>query len=73
MGQDIPEDILLSSAKVSKLNKRRYAHLLNYMYQKKDCIDLLDIKKVNTRARAAPLFKTIVNSRGERVLRGIGI
>ena len=30
------------------------------MYKKKDCIELLHIKKVNTRARAAPLFKTII-------------
>ena len=34
--------------------------LLNYMYKKKDCPELLDIKKVNTRAGAAPLFKTII-------------
>ena len=30
------------------------------MYKKKDCPELLDIKKVNTRAGAAPLFKTII-------------
>ena len=57
---DIPEDILLRSANISKLNKRRDAHLLNFMYKKKECIDLLDIKLVNTRARAAPLFKTVI-------------
>ena len=30
------------------------------MFKKKTCIHLLDIKQVNTRARAAPLFKTII-------------
>ena len=60
LGQNIPEEMLLRDAKVAKLNDRREAHLLNYMYKKKDCIELLDIKKVNTRARAAPLFKTII-------------
>ena len=60
MGQNIPEEMLLRDAKVAKLNDRREAHLLNYMYKKKDCIELLDIKKINTRARAAPLFKTII-------------
>ena len=60
LGQNTPEDMLLRSAKVAKLIDRREAHLLNFMYRKKDCIALLDIKKVNTRARAAPLFKTII-------------
>ena len=60
MGQNIPEEMLLRDAKVAKLDNRREAHLLNYMYKKKDCIELLDIKKINTRARAAPLFKTII-------------
>ena len=52
--------MLLRNAKVAKLFDRREAHLLNYMFKKKDCIELLDIKNVNTRARAAPLFKTII-------------
>ena len=52
--------MLLHSTKEAKLDKRRAAHLLNYMYKKKDCIYLLHIKKVNTRACAAPLFKTII-------------
>ena len=59
-GNDISDEILLRSSKVAKLDKRRDAHLLNYMYKKKSCVELLDIKKVNTRARAAPLFKTII-------------
>ena len=59
-GDDIPDEILLRSTNVAKLDKRRDAHLLNYMYKKKTCIELLDIKEVNTRARAAPLFKTII-------------
>ena len=52
--------MLLRDAKVAKLNDRCEAHLLSYMYTKTDCIELLDIKKVNTRARAAPLFKTMI-------------
>ena len=59
-GGDIPEDILLRSANIAKLDKRRDYHLLNFMFKKKTCIELLDIKQVNTRARAAPLFKTII-------------
>ena len=55
---DISDDVLLKNAKVAKLDNRRDAHLLNSMYKKKECIELLDIKAVNTRARAAPLFKT---------------
>ena len=45
LGQDIPEDMLLHSTKEAKLGKRCDAHLLNYMYKKKDCIELLHIKK----------------------------
>ena len=30
------------------------------MYKKRSCVELLDIKTVNTRARAAPLFKTVI-------------
>ena len=56
----MPLNILLLSANVAKLDKRRDAHLLNYMYKKLDCMDLLDIKNINTRARDAPLFKTII-------------
>ena len=55
---DMPENIMMRSTNTAPLNKRRYAHLLNHMY--KNCIDLLDIKDVNTRARAAPVFKTII-------------
>ena len=55
-----PDNVLLNSAGIAKLNIRREAHLLNYMYKKKECIELLDIKNVNTRARTAPLFKTII-------------
>ena len=59
-GADITLDILLSSTKTAKLVKRRNAHLLNFMYKKKQCIELLDIKNVHTRARDAVLFKTII-------------
>ena len=59
-GDDMPENILLKSCSTALLEKRRYAHLMNFMYKKKSCTELLDIKTVNTRARAAPLFKTII-------------
>ena len=52
----MPLNILLSSANVAKLDKRRDVHLLNCMYKELDCMDLLDIKNINTRARDAPLF-----------------
>ena len=55
-----PDDLMLKHAKVAKLESRRDAHLLKYMFKKKGCIELLDIKNVNTRARAAPIFKTII-------------
>ena len=57
---DIPEDILLRSTNIAKLDKRRDAHLLNFMFKKKNRMELLDIKPINTRSRAAPLFKTII-------------
>ena len=59
-GEDIPNDLMLRSANVAKLSKRRDAHILNFMFKKKSSPNLLDIKDVNTRARAAPLFKTII-------------
>ena len=59
-GADITLNILLSSTNTAKLVKRRNAHLLNFMYKKKQCIELLDIKNVHTRARDAVLFKTII-------------
>ena len=56
----MPENILLKSTSTALLENRRYAHLMNFMYKTKSNNDLLDIKMVNTRARAAPLFKTII-------------
>ena len=53
---NIPDNILSNSDSVAKLSKRRVTHLLNYMFKKKHCINLLDIKNVNTRARADPLL-----------------
>ena len=44
-----PENILLNSAGEAKLDKSRDAHLSNHM-----------IKNFTTRARAVPLFKTII-------------
>ena len=32
VGEAIPENILLNSARIAELDKRRTAHLLNYMY-----------------------------------------
>ena len=56
----MPENILLKSTSTALLVKRRYAHLMNFMYKKKAWTELLDIKLVNTRARAASPFKTII-------------
>ena len=57
---DVPENVLLTSADVAYLGRRREAHILNYMYKNKEKEELLDIKDVNTRSRAAPLFKTVI-------------
>ena len=59
---DVPENILLTSADVAHLGRRREAHILNYMYKNKEKEELLDIKNVNTRSRGAPLFKTVIPS-----------
>ena len=42
---DVPENILLTSADVAHLGRRREAHILNYMYKNKEKEELLDIKK----------------------------
>ena len=54
--------LLLTSADVAHLGRRREAHILNYMYKNKEKEELLDIKNVNTRSRVAPLFKTVIPS-----------
>ena len=59
---DVPDNILLTSADVAYLGRRREAHILNYMYKNKEKEELLDIKNVNTRSRVAPLFKTVIPS-----------
>ena len=59
---DVPENILLTSADVAHLGRRREAHILNYMYKNKEKEELLDMKNVNTRSRVAPLFKTVIPS-----------
>ena len=59
---DMPENILLTSADVAHLGRRREAHILNNMYKNKEKEELLDIKNVNTRSRVAPLFKTVIPS-----------
>ena len=57
---DVQENGLLTSADVAYLGRRREAHILNYMYKNKAKEELLDIKDVDTRSRAAPLFKTVI-------------
>ena len=42
---DVPENVLLTSADVAHLGRRREAHILNYMYKNKEKEELLDIKK----------------------------
>ena len=56
---DMPENVLLKSATIAPLEKRRYAHLMRFMY-KKNCTESLDIKDINTRARDAQIFKSII-------------
>ena len=53
--------MLLRSANIASLDYRRDAHLLNHIHKKKNCIELQNIKQKHTRARASPLFKTIVS------------
>ena len=50
-------EYLHRETKVALLYKRREAHLLNYMYKKRDVPALLDTKPIHTRARDGPLFK----------------
>ena len=59
---DLPDNILLTSADVAHLGRRREAHKLIYMYKNKEKEELLDRKNVNTRSRVAPLFKTVIPS-----------
>ena len=56
----MPENVLLTSADVAYLGRRREAHILNYMYENKEKEELLDIRNVDIRSRAAPLFKTVI-------------
>ena len=51
-------DLVHSHTKVPKLVNRRKAHLRNFMFKRKEKLDLLDAIEVRTRARDAPLFKT---------------
>ena len=50
-------DLIHFLVKTPKLEYRRRVHLLNFMYRNLQKHHLIDIKRVNTRARDAPLFK----------------
>ena len=43
--------------KIPKLELRREAHINNFMYGRLENIDLVDTRKIRTRAHSAPLFK----------------
>ena len=53
-------DELHHEAKCPKLEARRSAYLNNFMYNRTAKPDLLDLRKINTRAHDAPLFKVAV-------------
>ena len=55
-GGDIPENMSLRGTNIAKIDNRSDAHSWNYMYKKKNSIELLDINRIMTRARASPLF-----------------
>ena len=59
---NVPENVLLTSADVAYLGRRREAHILIYMYKNKEKKELLDIQNVNTRSKSAPLFNTVIPS-----------
>ena len=52
-----PTQNLSSSAQVAHLNKRRTAHLRNYMFKNKTNDELIDSRPILTRARDGPIFK----------------
>ena len=54
--------ILKPSYGICSLNAGSEAHTLNYVYKNNEKEEFLDIKNVNTRSRAAPLFKTVIPS-----------
>ena len=53
-------DELHHEVKCPKLEARRSAHLNNFIYNRTAKPDLLDLRKINTRAHGAPLFKVAV-------------
>ena len=59
---DVPENVLLTSADVVYLDRRREAQILNCMYKNKEKVELLDIKHANTRSRVAKVFKMVIPS-----------
>ena len=70
-------DNRFSTDAVHKLSKspflkdRRHAHVLNFMYKRKDRKDLLNVREIRTRAHDAPLFNVPI-PRCEAFKRSIG-
>ena len=48
-----------ASADVAYLDRRKEAHILDFMYENKEHEDFLDTGNINTRSRAIPLFKRL--------------
>ena len=55
---NIPKEILHQSAQLATLEKRRDAHLLNFMYKNKNNIDYINNRNIRTRLHDAPVFLT---------------
>ena len=53
------------------LRDRRKAHILNFMYKRKDRRELLNVREIRTRAHDAPLFDVVI-PRCEAFKRSIG-
>ena len=53
------------------LKDRRKAHLLNFMYIRKDRSELMNVRKIRTRAHDAPLFNVTI-LRYEAYKRSVG-
>ena len=64
-------DAIHKLLKVPMLKDRREAHLLNFMYLRKNKVYLLNNREIRTRAHDAPLFKTKI-PRCEAYKRSIG-
>ena len=56
------KSLLLATADFAYLDRKREPHILNFMYKNKEKEELMDIKNVYTRSRAALLFKMVIPS-----------